>query len=129
VRFFIFLAAVVAMAGCVQVRQYSPDQAGLVPTLRLYGFTKRSDAHLVVVRDESADGRCTIRFSIDGRAAADFQSGELAHFGLTMGVHWLSALPDQGCSDLLIKNVKIAVKTGDAVIMRIDGTGLRSVPI
>ena len=126
---FIFLVAVAAIAGCVKLPQYSPDQADLVPTPRLYGFTKRSDAHLVVVRDESDDGRCTIRLSIDGRPAADFESGEVAHFGLTMGVHWLSALPAQGCSDLLIKNVKIAVKTGDALIMRIDETGMGSVTI
>lgn len=128
-RFFIFLAAVAVTVGCVQVRQHSPEQAELVPTSRLYGFTKRSDAHLVVMLAESDDGRCTIRFSIDGSPAADFHSGEIAHFGLTMGVHRLSAFPDQGCSYLLTKNVKVAVKTGDAVILHIEKTKISSVPM
>lgn len=125
----IFLAAVAAISGCVQLSHYSPDQADLVPTSRLYGFTNRSDAHLVVVRDESDDGQCTIHFFIDGTPAADFEAGEVANFGLTMGWHRLSALPAQGCSDLLIKNIKIAVKTGDALIMYINEKGWGSVPI
>lgn len=126
---FIFLAAVAAISGCVQLPHFSPNQADLVPASRLYGFTKRSDAHVVVVRDESDDGRCTVHFSIDGRPAADFEAGEVADFGLTMGVHRLSALPAQGCSDLLIKNIKIAVKIGDALIMHINGLDLVSVAI
>ncbi|WP_159812296.1 hypothetical protein [Pseudomonas sp. 18058] len=81
------------------------------------------------MRDKSEDSRCTIHFSIDGRPAADFEAGEVANFGLTMGVHRLSALPAQGCSDLLIKNIKIAVKTGDALIMHINDLGLFSVAI
>jgi hypothetical protein len=125
-RYFIFLVAVAAMAGCVESSKYSPNQAVLVPSSRLYGFTKKSDVHLVVVRDQSDNGRCTIRFSIDGKPAADFEAREVANFGLTMGVHWLSALPARDCSDLSIKNVRIAVKTGDGLIMRIDQAGLSS---
>jgi hypothetical protein len=129
VRFFIFLAAVAATPGCVQVGQYSPEQAELVPTSRLYGFTKRSDAHRVVVRDESNASRCTIRFSIDGSPSADFHSGESAHFGVTMGEHRISALPDQGCSDLLTRNLKVAVKNGDTVILCIEKTRISSAPM
>jgi hypothetical protein len=129
-KHFIFLVAFALLAGCTTSALHSPEEADTVPTSRLYGFTKKSDAHLVVVRDSSlSDESCTIRLLIDGESAADLNRGEVAHFGVTIGTHRLLTLPLEGCPSTQMQEVKITVKAGDTLIKRIDGTGIDSIAL
>lgn len=105
------------MTGCTTLP--NPGNAAYAPTERTYGFTRKSDAHLVVLRT-SLDNACAVRFSIDGTPAADLFAGEIAHFGVTIGVHSLSARPAEGCANHWTRTVKIAVKAGDALIIYVD---------
>lgn len=94
-RTIILLVVCASLMGCSQAAKI-PEEFDSVPPSRLYGFTKKSDAQLVVLHD-STGVNCTIRFFIDGKHAADFESGEKAHFGMTIGTHRIAALTLDGC--------------------------------
>ncbi|MDR0191939.1 hypothetical protein RCO22_23620 [Pseudomonas yamanorum] len=116
-RYVIFLAALTLMAGCKTPP--NPGDITNAPPERVYGFTRKSDAQLVVLRT-SLDNGCAIRLSIDGTPAADIIAGEIAHFGVTIGAHSLSARSTEGCANHWTRKVRVGVKAGDALIIYID---------
>ncbi|WP_443699440.1 hypothetical protein [Pseudomonas sp.] len=125
-KYVTFLVTLALMAGCKG--SAVPDESTPVPPARLFGYTERSDA-LLVVGATSLGNDCTIRLSIDGKPAADFFATEMAHFGLTIGSHSLSAHTSAGCSKQWIQEVSVSVKAGDALIMYIDNAGLTPVEL
>ncbi|XVJ50110.1 hypothetical protein ACDZ94_26880 (plasmid) [Pseudomonas sp. UBT] len=126
-KLFIFLVAFVMLVGCASSPIDRIEAADTVPSARLYGFAKKSDAHLIILHDSSIAGvSCPIRVLIDGKPAADINVGEVAHFGITIGSHSLTALPLEGCPKFPMQKINIAVKAGDALIKRIDTAGINS---
>ena len=102
----------------------TPKETTTVASSRIYGFVKKSDAHLVISGAASIGSGCRICLSIDGKPAADFFPAEVAHFGLTIGSHSPTARTSEGCSKQWTQQVRVSVKAGDALIMRIDNAGL-----
>ncbi|MCL5230635.1 hypothetical protein [Pseudomonas nunensis] len=129
-KYSIFLVAFALMAACSTSSKSSPDTLSRVPLERQYALTKKSDAHLVVINDPlPVEKKCTIRLWIDGRPAADFAQKEAADFGLTFGVHKLLTLPLEGCIGGRMRETKINVKAGDALIQRIDEMSINPVSL
>jgi hypothetical protein len=122
---FIFLAAFISLAGCASSAAEYNEGAGRVPSSRLYGFTDKSDAQLVVVHGAAVRDICTIRFFIDGKPGADLTAGEVAYLSVTVGSHRLSMRPLEGCANSRADHVNVQLKAGDALISRIDETGFR----
>ncbi|MBX7274962.1 hypothetical protein K2E96_29865 [Pseudomonas sp. ERGC3:05] len=120
-KYVAFLLTLALMVGCKMPP--APGDTTSVPLVRIYGFSKKSDAQLVIVSNPALGNSCAIRISIDGKPAADFFPAELAHFGVTIGAHRLSARSSAGCEHWE-QEIKIKAKAGDAVIVRIDETGL-----
>lgn len=118
----IFLLTLTLMAGCQTPSD--PEETTTVPQARLFGFTETADAHLVVLAETPFGRDCGIHISIDKKPAADFYGAEVAHFGLTFGLHTLLARTSQGCSKQWTYKVGLSVKSGDALIMRIDKAGV-----
>ncbi|MDR0189472.1 hypothetical protein RCO22_11035 [Pseudomonas yamanorum] len=116
-RYIILLAVLTLMVGCKTPPD--PGDTTNVPPERVYGFTRKSDAHLVVLRTSSENG-CTVRLSIDETPAADIFAGEIVHFGVTIGAHTLSAQSAKGCANYWTRKVRLGVKAGDALIIYID---------
>lgn len=116
---FVLLMILIELLGCARVQQFPTDSGNVASASRMYGFTKRSDAQLVVMY-ESIDVACMLRISIDGKPAADMEVGESAQFGMTIGAHRLVALPLDGCANRQIQEAKINVKAGDAILRRVD---------
>jgi hypothetical protein len=125
-KYIILLAVLTLMAGCKTPPD--PGDTTNVPPERVYGFTRKSDAHLVVLRT-SLENRCTVRLSIDETPAADIFAGEIAHFGVTIGAHSLSARSTEGCAEHWARSIKIGVKAGDALIISIDKADLDQVSL
>jgi outer membrane biogenesis lipoprotein LolB len=128
-KYFIFLVAFALIAACSVSSKSSPDTLNRVPRERLYAFTKKSDAHLVVINNFQPLEKCTIRLWIDGRPAADFAQKEAADFGLTFGAHKILTLPLEGCIGGRMHETKINVKAGDALIQRIDEMSIKPVSL
>lgn len=125
-RYVTFLLALALVASCKSAA--IPEETTTVAPTRIYGFAKKSDAHLVIL-GTGLKNDCTIRLSIDGKPAADFLSAEVAHFGLTIGAHSISARLIEGCVRSCMREARISVKAGDALIMRIDNAGLTPVKL
>lgn len=121
-KYVIFLLAFAFIAGCKSAPV--PEGATTVPQHRLWGFTKKSDAHLVVLGTNSLGSDCNIRISIDKKPAADVLAAEVAHFGLTIGSHTLSASTSGRCSRRWMHKISVSVKSGDALIIRIEKAGI-----
>lgn len=94
-KYVIFLLTVALMTSCRTAPV--PEENTTVPPEWLLGFTKASDAHLIILATTSLGNDCAIRISIDEKPAADFFRAEVAHFGLTFGSHTLSARTSEGC--------------------------------
>lgn len=119
-RYLIFLFVAALIGGCSDSPRYLRDEYDWVPSSRIFGFVGRSDAHLIIVREDVGNGACQIRISIDGKPAAEMGAGEAARFKLTMGVHRLSAQPGGDCTEDSSQSVMITVKSGDELVMKID---------
>lgn len=129
-KLFIFLMACALLAGCTKSSTDSLKQANTAPASLMYGFAKKSDAHLVVQHDSSFAGdKCRIRVAIDKEPAADIDAGGVAQFGITIGSHSLEAIPLEGCQKVQMQRVNITVKAGDALIKRIDMAGINSIEL
>ncbi|WP_431034806.1 hypothetical protein [Pseudomonas yamanorum] len=128
-RYLIFLLVVALIGGCFSSPRYISDHADWVPHQGFFGFTKRSDAQLIVVRDDASEGRCPIKIAIDDTPAAEMEPGKAVRFGLTMGIHWLSAQPIGGCGAKWIRTTELAVKHGDALIVKIDRRSINRIVI
>lgn len=124
----IFLMVLSSFTACTLVPK-SAEDADLVPASRMYGYSKKSDAQLVVMLDYARDGGCIIRLSIDGKPAADFSNGEIAYFGVTIGTHKLVAQPLAKCSKSQVTDETINVKAGDALLRRITGSVIEPSPL
>jgi hypothetical protein len=125
---FIFLMVIASLSACTSTPKLT-ENGDPVPPSRLYGYSKKSDAQLVVIHDSVLEGGCMIRLSIDGKPAADFFNGEIAYFGLTMGTHKLVARPLTKCKKSELSEEAINVKAGDALLRRIAGTTIQSIPL
>jgi len=121
-RYVTFFLTLALIAGCKTAPV--PEEITTVPQERLFGFTKTSDTYLVILAATSLGNDCAIRISIDEKPAADFFGAEVAHFGLTFGSHTLLARTSEGCSRQWTQEIRVSVKAGDALIMRIDKAGL-----
>lgn len=117
-----FLLILALTASCTTTP--APEDITNVPQERLFGFTKTSDGHLVILAGASLGSDCTVRVSIDEKPAARFFGAEVAHFGLTFGSHTLSARTSDQCFVQWAQEISISVKAGDALIIRIDKAGL-----
>jgi hypothetical protein len=126
-KYVTFLLTLSLIAGCKAPAV--PDETTTVPPARLWGFTKKSDANLVVLGASSLRNGCTIHISIDEKPAAIFFAAEVAHFGLTIGSHTLTARTSEGCFKQWTQEVRVKVKSGDALIVRIDKAGLLRVAL
>ena len=126
-RYVTFLLALALVASCKSAA--IPEETTTVAPTRIYGFAKKSDAHLVILGAASLKKGCMIRLSIDGKPAGDIFPAEVAHFGLTIGAHSISARPIDGCVRNCMREARISVKAGDALIMRIDNAGLTPVKL
>ena len=118
----IFLAVCASLMGCSQAAK-TPEEFDSAPPSRVYGFTKKSDAQLIVIHN-STEVNCAIRLSIDGKHAADLEAGEKAHFGVTIGTHKIAALPLNGCVNPRTQQEKIYVNAGDALLRRIGDSNI-----
>lgn len=121
-KYVTFLLILALMVGCKTAP--TPEETTTVPQERMFGFTKTSDAHLVILVATALENDCAIRISIDEKPAADFFGAEVAHFGLTFGSHTLLARTSEGCSRQWTQAIRVSVKAGDALIMCIDKASL-----
>ncbi len=112
---FIFLVVLASLIGCTSM-QTSHEDADPLPASRLYNYSKRSDAQLVIMLESRLEAVCRVRFLIDGKPAADFYAGEIAYFGVTVGAHFLEAEPSAGCTNFKRSQTKIDMKSGDALL-------------
>lgn len=119
-RYLIFLFFAALVGGCANPTVPLGNDADWVPPSRIFGFTERSDAHLVVVLDDVGDGACRMRLSIDGKPAAEMSDGEAARFRLTMGVHRLLARPSESCRQDWSRSALVTVKNGDELVVKVD---------
>lgn len=106
---FIFLVALTSLFGCTSM-QTSHEGANRVPASRIYNFTKKSDAQLVVMLESRLEAACSVRFLSDGKPAADLHAGEIAYLGMTFGAHFLEAQPGAGCTNLKRSQTRITMK-------------------
>ena len=96
-RFLIGIFVFVLVAGCGS-SPVSSDRADPVPTQRLFAFSDKAEAQLIVTRDGGLYGSgCNYRFYIDGTLAAEFAAGEVARFGLPAGRHILGSTFSGAC--------------------------------
>jgi hypothetical protein len=58
---FIFLVALNSLFGCTSM-QTSHEGANRVPASRIYNYTKKSDAQLVVMLGSQIEAACSVRF-------------------------------------------------------------------
>ena len=124
---FLFIAALVG--GCANSTDHHANDADWVPSSRIFGFTERSDAHLVVVFDDVGDVECRIRLSIDGKPAAEMGYGEAARFEVTMGVHRLLARPSESCTQGWSRSALVTVKSGDELVVKVDSEKMEKLVI
>lgn len=128
-RYLIFLFVAALIGGCADTPRYLPNGYAWVPPSRIFGFTGRSDAHLIIVRDDMGNGTCQIRLSIDGKPAAEMRYGEGARFRLTMGMHRLLARPSQSCTKDWSRSALVTVKSGDELVVKVDTEKMEKVVI
>ncbi|MGU3345821.1 hypothetical protein [Pseudomonas monsensis] len=126
-KHLICLIFAVMFAGCAVSEKTRIEQSNRIPLSGLYAYGKPSDAHLVVAVDGSYGYRCKVRVLIDGKPAADIRPGESAHFGLTFGTHTLSTRPSEECYGRGAQDVKINLKTGDALMQFVGADGIHPV--
>ena len=119
-RFLIGIFVFVLVAGCGS-SPVSSDRADPVPTQRLFAFSDKAEAQLIVTRDGGLYGSgCNYRFYIDGTLAAEFAAGEVARFGLPAGRHNLGSTYSGACGGGSLVEREIEVKTADVVRRRIS---------
>lgn len=123
---FIFLVALASLFGCTPI-QTSDEGADPVPASRIYNYSKKSDAQLVVLLKSKLNAVCKVSFLIDGNPAADFQAGEIASFGVTFGTHSLEIRPSASCTGLKPSSTTIKMKSGDALMVVITLSAIESV--
>ena len=120
-RILIAAVALAMLAGCFSTSPISADNADPLPANRIYAFTKKSDAALVVTRDSGMyQVGLKVKFYIDGTLAADFASGEVGRFGLTAGTH-IIAISDGGG----LMESEIELSPGQTIRRRISISGPR----
>ncbi|MBS6084543.1 MAG: hypothetical protein KIC49_25350 [Pseudomonas fluorescens] len=112
-----------ALGGC-STSPISADIADPVPSTRMYAFTEKNAAQLVVTRDSGIYG-AEVRFilHIDGKPAAEFHPGEVARFGLASGKHILGVSKYMPFGTSRIIESEIDMKPGDLVRRRISQHG------
>ncbi|WP_339496213.1 hypothetical protein [Pseudomonas sp. RA_105y_Pfl2_P56] len=123
----ILLMVLTSLTTCTSMPKSARD-ADPIQASRMYGYSNKSDAQLVVMLDSALDGGCMIRLSIDGEPAADFSNGEIAYFGITFGTHKVLAQPLAGCANSEPHLGEINVKSGDALLRRLTGTSIQPPP-
>lgn len=128
-RYLIFLFFAALVGGCANSTVPLGNDADWVPPSRIFGFTERSDAHLVVVLDDVGDGACRMRLSIDGKPAAEMSDGEAVRFRLTMGLHQLLARPSESCTQDRSRSALVTVKSGDELVVKVDSEKMEKVAI
>lgn len=113
----------VAMSGC-STSPITAENADPVPSTRLYAFTEKNAAQLVVTRDSGIYG-AEVRFilHIDGKPSAEFHPGEVARFGLAPGKHILGVSKYMIFGTSRIIESEVDVKAGDLVRRRISQHG------
>ncbi|WP_460156294.1 hypothetical protein [Pseudomonas sp. S2_H10] len=122
-KLFVGALAVAVLAGCV-TSPVPADKADPVPKGRLFAFSEKSDAQLLVTRDSGLYGSgCNYRLYIDGTLAAEFASGEVAMFGVKAGKHILGLKPSAACGGWGLVERELDVKAGDTVRRRITLSG------
>lgn len=122
----IFLVVLALLTGCTSMLGATED-ANRVPASHLYNYSKKSDALLVVMLESRLETGCRIRLIIDGKPAADFFSGEIAYFGVTIGAHVLEAQPNAKCTKFEASQTKVNMKAGDALLKVITASAIESV--
>ena len=119
-RFFVGAFVLLAVAGCSS-SPISAEKADPVPGSRLYAFTAKSEAQLIVTRDSGMFGAgCNYRFYINGELAAEFSSGEVARFGVKPGRLVLGAKPSDACGGGMLVERDVEIKSGDVLRRRIS---------
>ena len=119
-RFLIGIFVFVLVAGCGS-SPVSSDRADPVPTQRLFAFSDKAEAQLIVTRDGGLYGSgCNYRFYIDGTLAAEFAAGEVARFGLPAGRHILSSTFSGACGGGSVVEREIDIRPGETMKRRIS---------
>jgi hypothetical protein len=115
--------AVALLAGCA-TSPVPADKADPVPASRLYAFSGKSEAQLLVTRDSGLYGSgCNYRLYIDGTLAAEFASGEVARFGVKAGKHVLGVKPSAACGGWGLVEREVDAKNGETIRRRITLSG------
>ncbi|MFC6299563.1 hypothetical protein GNF76_22840 [Pseudomonas sp. CCM 7893] len=117
-------ALLLGVIGGCSTSPISAENADPVPAPRLYAFTEKSAAQLVVTRDSGIYGS-EVRFilHIDGKPAAEFHPGEVARFGLAPGKHILGVSKYMIFGHSRLIESEVEVKPGDLVRRRISQHG------
>lgn len=79
----VYLVFCFFLVGCSPAKIFPSGNDQAHPS-RVYGFTKRSDAQLVVMNG-AKEQSCTLKLFIDGQPAAELKPREHAIFWLTLG--------------------------------------------
>lgn len=124
----IFLVLPAVLTGCTSMLS-APEDANRVPASRLYDYSKKSDALLVVMLESKFETGCRIRLVIDGKPAADFFGGEIAYFGVTIGAHVLEAQPNAKCTKFEASQTKVNMKAGDVLLKAITASAIEPVAL
>lgn len=124
----ISLVVLALLTGCTS-RLGAPEDINRVPESRLYDYSKRSDALLVVMLESRLETGCRIRLIIDGKPAADFFGGEIAYFGVTIGAHVLETQPNAKCTKFEASQSKVNMKAGDALLEVITASAIKPVAL
>lgn len=118
------LTVLAALSGCAPM-PISSEEADPIPPSRLYSYGAKPEAFLVVTRDSGFVGAgCTIRLYIDGKQAADFNSGETSRFSVGAGKHVLAAKPVGMCGGSGISESEIDIKPGELLKRRMAGMNI-----
>ncbi len=122
-KYLIGAMALVLLAGC-STSPISVDKADPVPQSRIYAFSNKTDAQIVVTRDSGLYGAgCNYRLYIDGTLSAEFASGEVAKFGVKPGKHILGIKPSAACGGWGLVEREVQVGAGESVRRRITLSG------
>lgn len=111
------------LTGC-STSPVSADKADPVPSSRIFAFSGKSEAQLLVTRDGGLYGSgCNYRLYIDGTLAAEFASGEVARFGVKAGKHVLGVKPSAACGGWGLVEREVDIRSGETIRRRITLSG------
>ncbi|MFK3718626.1 hypothetical protein [Pseudomonas fulva] len=113
-------AALIAvfLSGC-STSPMPSSEASKVPDSRIFAFSAKDQARLVVTRDSGfLAGGCNYELYIDGKLAAEFAAGETAEFGLKPGQHAIGIAGARHCAGAGILESEVTLNPGETVKRR-----------